>query len=108
MPQSSHVLKAFHQAAKERGCITAFDEGDIPHARIAQHRGKSIQFLWDTFQLVAEFGPIKLELLARLRFIAAHRMMSLCWGSQVMDKRSVTCRFPCSPLSVSEGAWSHN
>jgi hypothetical protein len=79
--QTTKVFAAEQQTADQGGDITAFGEGDEPHARIAQHRREAKHLMIAAGLVVAKFAPIKLQLLARRRFVAANRKVpGLGWA----------------------------
>ena len=84
--QPSEVFKRLHQTADQRGAITALDERDKAHARVAEDGGKPIDLAGHAVLLILELAPVKLHLLCRPGFKALHRGVSRLRGSQGVHK----------------------
>src|SRR5450759_2147967 len=84
--QPPKVFKRLHQTADHRWAITALDEGDKAHARVAEDGRKSIDLVRYSLVFVPKLAPVKLHLLSRLGFKALHRGVSRLRGPQRVDK----------------------
>src|SRR2546423_13507261 len=73
--QSAKVLKGLHQTADHRGGITAFDKGHKAHAGVTEDRGEPVELAGCSLLFILELAPIELDLLARLCFVAQHRIV---------------------------------
>src|SRR2546423_3634713 len=84
--QPAKVLKGLHQTADHRWGITALDKGHKAHARVTEDRGEPVELVGYSLPLILELAPIELDLLARLRFVAHHRVVPTSWRTQGMHK----------------------
>jgi len=84
--QSTKILTGFHEAAEHGGGITAFDEDDKAHARVAQDRRKAVELARSAVVLVVKLAPVELELIPRLGLVAQHREVTDLGRPERMDK----------------------
>ena len=84
--ESAKVFKGLHQTADHRRGITALDEGDKAHARVAEDRGKPVDLARRSVLLILKLAPIELDLFSWLGFIAHHGIVPSSRGTQGMDK----------------------
>src|SRR5207247_3189294 len=84
--EPSKVFKRLHQTADQCGAITALDERDKAHARVAEDGGKPVDLAGHAVLLILELAPIKLYLLSWPGFKALHRSVSRVRGTQGVDK----------------------